>query len=48
MGKEGLDAGLYKVRPSHEVFRCAMFGFKNGFKAVRQEAEEDSGVVEPM
>jgi hypothetical protein len=36
MGKEGLDADLYQIRPSFEKFRCDGFGFKVDFKAVVQ------------
>lgn len=36
MGKEGADAGLYTIRPSHEAFKCEGMGWKFGFKAVVQ------------
>ena len=45
MGKEGFDAGMYKVRPSFETFRCAGFGFKVACKAVEQEPDEVSGAL---
>lgn len=39
MGKEGMDAGLYRIRPSHEKFLVDGFTWKKEFKAVIQEAE---------
>ena len=36
MGKEGYDAGLYLIRPSHEDFICPGLGFKLTRKAVVQ------------
>lgn len=36
MGKEGYDAGLYLIRPSHEDFICPGLGFKLSHKAVVQ------------
>ncbi|KAL8834397.1 MAG: hypothetical protein Q9170_003765 [Blastenia crenularia] len=36
MGKEGMDAGLYKSRPSWEEFKVAGFGWKREFKCVVQ------------
>ena len=36
MGKEGLDADLYQVRPSFERFKCKDFGFKIDYMAVVQ------------
>ncbi|KAL8937822.1 MAG: hypothetical protein Q9216_004235 [Gyalolechia sp. 2 TL-2023] len=37
MGKEGLDAGSYIVRPSHEKFLCEGFGWKKGWKCQVQQ-----------
>ena len=42
MGKEGLDAGLYKIRPSFESFKCTGFGFKISHKAVIQHQSGSS------
>ena len=38
MGKEGMDAGLYMIRPSFESFKCEGFGIKVSHKAVVQHA----------
>ena len=46
MGKEGFDAGLYLVRPSHESFIVDGFGFKAGYKAVIQAGEQGSWWIE--
>lgn len=35
-GGEGLNAGIYKIRPSFEKFLCHGFTWKKGFKAVLQ------------
>lgn len=32
MGKEGMDAGMYTIRPSHEDFLCDGFGWKMSCK----------------
>ena len=41
MGKEGLDANKYLIRPSYETFKCAGFGFKISSKAEIQLASGD-------
>ena len=41
MGKEGLDAGRYMIRPSHESFKCPGLGFKVSDWAEVQLAPED-------
>ena len=41
MGKEGLDARRYRVRPSHESFKCPGLGFKISDWAEVQLAPED-------
>ena len=39
MGKEGLDARMYTIRPSHETFLVPGMGWKIGSRAVRQVAD---------
>ena len=39
-GDEGLNAGLYKIRPLFEKCLCQGFTWKKGFKAVRQLDEK--------
>lgn len=39
MGKEGFDAEMYLIRPSHEEFLVKGFGFKKGYRAVVQADE---------
>ena len=41
MGKEGVEAGRYRIRPSHEKFKCPGFGFKISDWAEVQLAPED-------
>lgn len=45
MGKEGLDADLYKIRPSFEDFRCEGLIFKVSFKAVVQLPSDHANTV---
>ena len=40
MGHEGFEAGMYRIRPAFEQFRCSGFAFKKAYKAVVQEAED--------
>lgn len=37
MGKEGMDAGAYVVRPSHEKFVCKGFCWKKDWKCRVQQ-----------
>lgn len=38
-GKQGLDKGIFQVRPSHEELRCKGLAFKNGYPAPNKREE---------